>query len=59
MPVGEQVVIGRDPGAADVVLDQDPEVSRRHASFSPAGAGLTVQDLGSTNGTFVNGHRLA
>ena len=57
-PVGEQVVVGRDPGAADIVLDQDGDVSRRHARFSPAGAGLTVEDLGSTNGTFVNGHRL-
>jgi ABC-2 type transport system ATP-binding protein len=58
LPVGEQIVIGRDPGVADVVLDQDVDVSRRHAAFSPAGAGLTVQDLGSTNGTFVNGHQL-
>jgi ABC-2 type transport system ATP-binding protein len=58
MPVGAQIVVGRDPGAADVVLDQDPEISRRHASFSPAGAGLIVQDLGSTNGTIVNGHTL-
>jgi ABC-2 type transport system ATP-binding protein len=57
VPVGRQVVFGRDAGAADVVLD-DPEVSRRHAAFSPAGAGLTAQDLGSTNGTFVNGARL-
>jgi ABC-2 type transport system ATP-binding protein len=59
MPVGQQLVIGRDPGAADVVLDQDVEVSRRHATFSPAGTGLTVQDLGSTNGTLVNGERIA
>jgi ABC-2 type transport system ATP-binding protein len=57
-PVGEQLVVGRDPGVADIVLDQDADVSRRHASFSPAGDGLTVQDLGSTNGTIVNGHRL-
>ena len=28
-------VVGRDPGAADVVLDEDAEVSRRHAAFSP------------------------
>ena len=41
-----------------MVLDQDPDISRRHASFSPVGDGLTVEDLGSTNGTFVNGHRL-
>ena len=58
MPVGGQVVVGRDPGAADVILDRDPDISRRHAAFSLAGAGLIVQDLGSTNGTIVNGHRL-
>jgi ABC-2 type transport system ATP-binding protein len=58
VPVDSQVVVGRDRGAADVILDQDNELSRRHATFSPAGAGLTVQDLGSTNGTFVNGQRL-
>ena len=57
VPVGNQVVIGRDVGVADVILDHDDEVSRRHASFSAAGAGLTLQDLGSTNGTFVNGQR--
>jgi ABC-2 type transport system ATP-binding protein len=58
VPVPGQVVVGRDRGAADVVLDQDAEVSRRHASFSRAGTGLMVQDLGSTNGTFLNGRRL-
>jgi ABC-2 type transport system ATP-binding protein len=56
--VGQPVVIGRDPGVADIVLDQDVDISRRHAVFAPAGVGLTVQDLGSTNGTIVNGHRL-
>ena len=55
--VGVPVVLGRDPGVADVVLDKDDEISRRHASFTPSGAGLTVADLGSTNGTFVNGQR--
>jgi hypothetical protein len=39
------------------VID-DPEASRRHASVSPGGAGAVVEDLGSTNGTFVNGERL-
>ena len=58
VPVGGQVVVGRDPGAADVILDSDPEVSRRHTAFSPAGSGLTVEDLGSTNGTLVNGRRV-
>ncbi len=58
VPVGEQVVIGRSPGVADVIADKDTEISRRHAAFSPAAGGLTVEDLGSTNGTFVNGQRL-
>ncbi|HEY8076493.1 MAG TPA: sigma 54-interacting transcriptional regulator [Labilithrix sp.] len=36
----------------------DPEVSRRHASFEASGSMLRVKDLGSTNGTFVNGVRV-
>jgi ABC-2 type transport system ATP-binding protein len=59
VPVGGPVVIGRDPGTADVILESDTDVSRRHATFSPAGDGITVQDLGSTNGTLVNGQRIA
>jgi ABC-2 type transport system ATP-binding protein len=58
MPAGAQLVVGRELGAADVILDQDEAVSRRHAAFSPAGSGLTIQDMGSTNGTLVNGRRL-
>jgi len=53
-----EVVIGRDPSAASVVLDQ-PVVSGRHAKIGrlPGGA-LFVEDLGSTNGTYVNGNRV-
>lgn len=50
------LTIGRDP-VSDVVLN-DPEVSRQHARFSQTETGYQVQDLGSTNGTFVNGQRL-
>jgi hypothetical protein len=42
---------------ADIVL-RDPEVSRRHAIFHEVGGGLGVEDLGSSNGTFVNGGRI-
>ena len=46
-------VVGRDQSAGLVV--DDAEASRRHASLSVEGDTLTVEDLGSTNGTFVNG----
>jgi pSer/pThr/pTyr-binding forkhead associated (FHA) protein len=50
-------VVGRDQSAG-LVID-DPEASRRHASLSVADATVTVEDLGSTNGTFVNGARIS
>lgn len=50
------LTVGRDP-VSDIVLN-DPEVSRQHARFTKTDAGYNVQDLGSTNGTFVNGQRL-
>lgn len=46
------LVLGRDP-AVDVVLD-DSEASRRHARLTPGPSGAVVEDLESTNGTFVN-----
>lgn len=53
--VGEGVEAGRDP-AAPIFLD-DITVSRHHAAFTVEGGGLVVRDLGSTNGTYVNGVR--
>ena len=50
------LTIGRDP-VSDIILN-DPEVSRQHARFTQTELGYQVQDLGSTNGTFVNGERL-
>jgi len=44
--------VGRE--SADIVL-ADPSVSRRHAQVTLDGGSLTVEDLGSTNGTFVAG----
>lgn len=51
-------VIGRDPGEGGYVLD-DPTVSRRHAELRQGRNGVDLIDLGSTNGTFVNGQRIA
>ncbi len=36
----------------------DPTISRRHAELRPTPAGLSVKDLGSSNGTFINGSRI-
>jgi hypothetical protein len=36
----------------------DPEVSRRHATLHSEGGVVTIEDLESTNGTFVNGERI-
>jgi predicted component of type VI protein secretion system len=52
-----RLVVGRDP-ACDVSHD-DSLLSRRHAEFMTAGDEVTVRDLGSRNGVFVNGTRAA
>ena len=55
--VDRAIVIGRDAGS-DLVLD-DGEVSGQHARVTPAPDGsATVEDLESTNGTFVNQNEL-
>jgi pSer/pThr/pTyr-binding forkhead associated (FHA) protein len=51
------LTIGRDAGN-DVPLDGDDFASARHARIEPRRDGVWVEDLGSTNGTFVNGSRL-
>jgi pSer/pThr/pTyr-binding forkhead associated (FHA) protein len=52
-----ELFVGRDLNN-DVVIN-DPEVSRRHARFLLQGNSYVLEDLGSTNGTFINGQRLA
>jgi hypothetical protein len=46
-------IIGREEGVNIVI--QDPEASRRHARISWQGGQFILEDLGSTNGTFING----
>jgi pSer/pThr/pTyr-binding forkhead associated (FHA) protein len=57
-PVDGELILGREHGSADLVLD-DPGVSRRHARILPENGGVDVEDLGSSNGTYVNGERIS
>lgn len=50
------MVVGRSPDV-DIVIN-DANVSRRHAEFWRTADGVALRDLQSTNGTFVNGHRV-
>lgn len=56
MSVSRRWIIGRVPGC-DVVVTV-PEVSSRHCELTQTSSGYTLADLGSSNGTFVNGARL-
>ena len=53
---GATLVVGRAPNSDIPVID--PTISRRHAEVDCAEGGITVRDLGSSNGTFVNGTRV-
>ncbi len=53
---GDEFVIGRGEDC-DLCL-HDPEISRHHSLVRFRGNETALSDLGSSNGTFVNGHRL-
>jgi ABC-type multidrug transport system ATPase subunit/pSer/pThr/pTyr-binding forkhead associated (FHA) protein len=55
--VGNGGVIGRDSDTAQFLLDH-PHVSRLHATLAVAGQRVVLADLGSSNGTFLNGQRM-
>ncbi len=53
----DPLVIGRETGA-EGSLGSDPELSRAHARISKVDGRLLIEDLGSSNGTFVNDSRI-
>lgn len=52
----DSITIGRDP-MADISIN-DPEVSRQHVRLTQTASGYVLEDLGSTNGTFIDGEKL-
>jgi hypothetical protein len=51
-----EISIGRE--STNMIAINDVEVSRKHARMDLRGPSYVIQDLGSTNGTFVNGQRV-
>ncbi len=56
LPPGRSVVVGR--GLASDIPLYDPTISRRHAELTAGPDGVQVTDLGSSNGTCINGSRV-
>src|SRR5919112_1773042 len=56
LPPGRSLVVGR--GVTSDIAIYDPTISRRHAELTVGPDGVQVQDLGSSNGTCINGTRI-
>ena len=54
--INKKMVIGRDP-SNDICLALD-YLSRKHVSLDPQNGRLFIEDLNSSNGTYVNGHKI-
>ena len=56
LPQGRNLVVGR--GVTSDIAIYDPTISRRHAELTVGTDGVQVKDLGSSNGTCINGSRV-
>lgn len=64
LPTGDRFVLGDDIVTIgrvpeSVIMLEDPNVSRNHAEIRPSGEGFVLADVGSTNGTKINGIRVS
>src|ERR671920_2608817 len=57
LPPGRSLVVGR--GVTSDIAIYDPTISRRHAELTVGPDGVEVRDLGSSNGTCINGSRVS
>ena len=57
LPPGRSLVVGR--GISSDIAIYDPTISRRHAELTVGADGIEVRDLGSSNGTCINGNRVS
>ncbi len=57
LPPGRSLVVGR--GVSSDIAIYDPTISRRHAELTVGTDGVRVKDLGSSNGTCINGSRVS
>ncbi|MEO0465642.1 MAG: ATP-binding cassette domain-containing protein [Pseudomonadota bacterium] len=55
--IQDGMVLGRAPADGGVAISH-PAISRSHAEFDTSGGDIFVRDLGSTNGTFINGEEI-
>src|SRR5688572_32993674 len=54
---GPPLIVGRAPNSDIPIFD--PTISRRHAELECGNGGFAIRDLGSSNGTYVNGERVS
>lgn len=59
LPLYPLTTLGRDPNRCNLSFPDDERVSRLHARIEQQGNHWVVTDLGSANGTFVNGNRIS
>lgn len=59
IPLNAIITIGRDPNQCNLAFPDDDQLSRVHARFEQQGDNWQLTDLGSLNGTYINGAKIA